>query len=599
MDSISVDGVFDIETESWDIFVLGGLLTRDGYREFRDPDAMVDAMLDIPGDLWAHNGGRFDALWLLEVLRRRGIRAGVSLAGSRVTRVQVGRTTVRDSYALIPMSLAKAAPIAGARKTSAGLPCRCGRACGGYCSVRRDMTPDEYSRLSEYLENDCRVTLAVLDAVSDFAEAHGFAVRGTVGGTAWHSARTLAGIEDAEWRSVGLYKLARRGYFGGRTQVFRPRAAAGWRYDIHSSYPAALARTPVPSGEPRLVVGADASAAYTRGDEGIFAASVAVRSDEWIPPLPLRHSDRLWYPVGSFAGEWTALELRHAELHGATIERISHGLAWPSRSLALAPWCERVWSWRAEAAESNPALARWIKWLANSLTGKLAMRPDIRAVVVSPDNPRACDGALHSCDGEHHPAAHCCEHRCIGRCGRWELVGPSRRVWSRSVYRLPSCGHVHAAAYLTASARVELHAQLLHAGDAAVYCDTDSVYSTRELSRRIGGDLGEWGMEGEMRDWYAVAPKLYRYKDGAAGWRVRAKGIPRATAEDLDVLAAGGTVERDGGVAGLLSAARAGGSLFKTRTISRRSHADGIHVGDREIRGDITFPLDSMNIPVV
>lgn len=599
MRPLTVDAVFDIETEAWDRYVLGGLLTRSGYQEFRDPEELASAILDISGSVWAHNGGRYDALWLSDILRRRGIRARVGLAGSRVTRLDIGKTCVRDSFALIPMSLRKAAPIAGARKTSPGFPCRCGADCGGYCSIRRDMTPEDYARLSEYLENDCRVLLAVLDAVFAFGEDHGLTLRGTVGGTAWASARSSLRLPDAEWETTGFYKLARRGYFGGRVQVFRPRAAEGWRYDIHSSYPAALVRTPVPIGAPRLAVAAEASREYASGSEGIFGAVVNVPASDWIPPLPFRAAGRLWYPTGEIRGVWTALELRHAQSMGTDIRKVEYGLVWPDSDRILAPWCERVWSWRAAAAESNPALAAWIKWLANSLTGKVSQRPDMRVVTLSRDNVRACDGVAHTCDGIHHPIGSCCPHRCIGKCGAWESVGPSRTIWSRAIWKIPSCGHIQIGAYLTAAARVELHAQLVHAGEGAIYCDTDSAYSTCELTRRIGPGLGEWGAEGAMRDWFALAPKLYRYRDGADNWHVRAKGIPKARASDLDVLAAGGTVERAGGVLGFLQAARAGGDLFSARVVRRGSHLTPGRVGDRMQRGDITFPVDCMNIPRV
>lgn len=604
MRSLTIDAVFDIETEAWDKFVLGGLLTREGYREYRDPLALADAILEIRGNVWAHNGGRYDALWLAEILRRRGVRVQISLAGSRVTRMQIGGTVVRDSFALVPMSLAKAAPIAGARKTSPGFPCRCGEDCGGYCSIRRDMSAADFAKLGEYLENDCRVTLAVLDAVAAFAERRGFALCGTVGGTAWNGVRLSAGIPNAEWSDAGTYKLARRGYYGGRVTVFRPRSDCGYRYDIHSSYPAALVRTPVPFGTPELVTGPRASGAYAAGAEGIFAAKVAVHRDTWIPPLPVRGAGRLWFPVGEVSGVWTALELRHAESVGACVLSVDYGLVWPESSRILAGWCESVWSWRAEAeAEGDGALARWIKWIANSLTGKVAMRPSLRLAMISPDSPKACNGIYTPCDGRNHPIGRCCPHRCIGKCGSWEPIGP--RVWSREIFKIPSCGHVQAGAYLTASARVELHLQLLHAGEAAIYCDTDSVYSTRELTRRIGADLGEWGAEGEMRDWFALAPKLYRYRavgaerSPAAGaeWQVKAKGIPKARVGDLDILASGGVVSRPGGVHGFRSAARSGGDLFAARVVKRGSRLDGVHVGDRVIRGDITFPLDAVNIP--
>lgn len=570
--------VLDIETEGWDRFVVGGLLCADGTYIERWHDAeddLVDAVLAVEGDVWSHNGGRFDALWLLDHASRRGLRVAATMAGGRVVAARIGRTTIRDSYALIPMALRTAAGIAGGgvSKGETGLPCSCGGACGGYCSIRRDMPAPLRRRLGEYLRRDCDTLAAVLGALDTFAAREGIPLRGTVGATAWAWASAMLRLPKATWGDAGLYRLARGSYYGGRTEVYRTSAPRGHRYDIRSSYPAALVAAEVPIGPPRLV--ADGRAAYESGAPCAVGALVVVPEGTHVPPLPVRVGERLLFPVGRFAGVWPALELRAAEAAGATIERIGAAVVTPDRGRVLAPWCAHVWGLRAAAEErGEAALARWLKSIANSLTGKLGQDPQGESLVLSPGNPTPCK---------------CGRIPCSGRCGAYTPLDPLGRAWVRGYWRIPACGHVLWCATSTAHARVELGEQLCHAGTAACYCDTDAVYAAKRLARRVGGDLGEWKYEGAMSEFVALAPKVYRYRAADGAGVVHAKGIGRATWDAFDTLAAGGEVDASTGVMGLRSALRRGGPLFVRSHLSRRLHGlGGPLVGGRERDGQLT-----------
>jgi len=540
---IGIDAVFDIETESWSTYVLGAVLTRNGrYFSTRDPEALASRILQIDGDVWAHNGGRYDALWLLSVLDAWGTSWRAHLAGARITLLEAARVRVRDSYALVPMGLAKAAVLGGQTKASTGFRCTCGKDCGGYCRIKRSMPARDYKRLDAYLEQDCRATMAMLKAVAGWCEGEEVPLRGTVGATAWAGAQTMLELPSAKWNR-GAYQLARSGYYGGRAEVYQPVARKVWLYDRNSSYPAALAETEIPVGDVKAI-GVAAGRAYAAGAPGIYRAEVWVPDCEY-PPLPVRLESGLAYPWGTFRGAWPAVELREAEACGAKILRVDYGAIWPRAEKILAPWCERIWKLRAG---SKPVWAAWIKWLANSLTGKLAQRPERRIVVGG--------------RGMKPPP--------------WEPLGPSLRIWTRPAWRIASCGHVQWAAYLTASARIDLLRQIDAAGDSALYCDTDSCYSSRSQTRKIGPELGEWKLEGTEPTWRCWAPKLY-----AAGAKVAAKGLPGIDFGGLCRLAAGEAHVSEQGVSGLSSAARGGGDLFRRQRLTRVSHADGLHFGSR------------------
>jgi len=546
---IGIDAVFDIETESWSTYVLGAVLTSDGrYFATRDPEALAARILQIDGDVWAHNGGRYDALWLLSVLDAWGTPWRAHLAGARITLLEAGRARIRDSFALIPMGLAKGAALGGQAKAETGFKCSCGKACGGYCRIRRGMPERDYRRLDGYLRQDCVATLAMLRAVAGWLEGEAIPLRGTIGSTAWAGAQAQLDCPSAKW-SASAYQLARGGYYGGRVEVYQPVAPRAYMYDRNSSYPAALVETAVPVGDVRTV-SRGAGRAYSGGWPGIYRVEVEVPECEF-PPLPVRLESGIAYPWGGFGGAWTALELRAAESRGAKIQRVDYGVIWQDVEKLYAPYCERIWKLRSG---SDAPWAAWIKWLANSLTGKLAQKPERRIVV----GGRGLKPAP------------------------WEPLGPSLRIWTRPAWRIGACAHVQQAAYLTASARVELLCQMESAPSRSVlYCDTDSDPSAEPQTRKIGPELGEWKFEGLLHPWRCWAPKLY-----AAGDKVVAKGMPGIDAAGLARLCAGEPHVSDRGVSGLATAARGGGSLFRRQRLSRISHADGLHFGSRILASD-------------
>jgi hypothetical protein len=167
----------------------------------------------------------------------------------------------------------------------------------------------------------------------------------------------------------------------------------------------------------------------------------------------------------------------------------------------------------------------------------------------------------------------------------YEPVGNYDWIWRRKVFRISERAHVQWAGVLTSRARIELNRQISHAGDDWCYSDTDSVIATRELTRNIGDDLGQWKFEGHATGFEAIAPKVYTYQDTAGERFARAKGIPDAVRE-WDRINAGETIELNRGVKSLLVAAK-GHKLFERndghRRVSRKEQWCGarIRVGDR------------------
>jgi hypothetical protein len=549
---VRVDAVWDIEAAEWDQFLTGSLWHDGVINVYRNEDDFAEALLSLPPgtNAWAHAGGRYDVLWLLDWCRRKDRipPAQIRLSGSSIASLAIKKGPVfRDSCRLMPMSLKQACTMfEGERKDNLDLPCKCGRDCGGYCSLARTMDERWYRRLEEYLVKDIESLRDTLVALNAYCAANNLVMSGTVASTAWNTAKVRCHLPDTDWDSRA-YRFARSGYYGGLTAVGLTSAQKVYRYDRVSAYPAALSLD-VPTGEMRLLLNERvAGMAWKRDRPGFYRATVDM-PEQLCPPLPVRSDARLVYPWGRFTGTWSRDELHRAEETGAKIIRIHAAIAWAEEKPILKPHVEHCFALR-EKAETK-SLKVWLKFIANSLTGAFAMDPETDIVAL----------------GEEY----------ADREG-YEPVGNYDWIWRRKVFRISERAHVQWAGILTARARVELNRQINHAGNDWCYSDTDSVISTRELTRNVGNELGQWKFEGLATEFEAIAPKVYAYKETVKGSSdaigpvprfVRAKGIPDAVRE-WDRINLGEEIELNRGVKSLLVASR-GDSLFKRNDGHRR-----------------------------
>jgi len=552
-------GYFDIECANWSTFVVGATLAPGAAEpepHWHDASSLLDTMAEAGGEWRSHYGGRYDALLLLTLACERGWRVSATMRGASVLVARLKapgdrktRVTLVDTYALAPVGLAKLAKSAGGEQK-------------GAFDFRR-ITPG-LSRSSatgrelwSYLRSDVLSLRAGDEAWrAVLLDVAGVEPSRTLGGTAWRSAArflTTCGEDVQTSMNRHHYEDGRAAYFGGRVEVMQTKAPRLWRYDRNSSYPAALTRQPVPVGTRRWT-------STWSGEVGTVWARVRVKTQRH-PPLPARFPSRVLYPTGTFDGVWTSAELTAAlATGGASVIKVHRARVADATSLALRDWCLHVWKARVD----RPAWNGLLKLLANSLTGKLAQR-DERAQLfygAVDDAPSGAEPLTEVRDG---------------------------RLWWRTVSsHVAPCARPEWAAFLTSEARVELRAQLEHAGESSLYCDTDSVYSAAPLSRNLGAELGEWKHEGAGTRWHARAPKLYAYDDDAGAPHVKAKGLRGLTPDGFERL---GIVDEDGysepwatddGVESLLSSLSGhGAARFERRELARRVRFDTEWCGGR------------------
>ncbi len=582
---MKITGTLDIECSAWDRFAVAATYqpTQDGDGAgcktiHRSIAALVDHLLSFKASTWyAHAGGNYDFLAIAEELRRREIPCAVDLAGARVSRVVGGGITLRDSWPLVPLSLSVAAAMANERAPVLGLSCRCGKSCGGYCSIRPN---DPRALVAEYCAEDCRVLYRVLRAVAAYAGELGLELRGTLGGTAWATAKKVMSLPDADLSSQ-LWRQIRQAYYGGRVTICRPRAEGpGSHWDISSAYPAALAYTAVPHGQVGCAAGKDALSCLKRNRPGVYACEVTV-PEMFLPPLPARQGARVTYPIGTFRGTWTRNELLAAMARGVTVNKVTWCAVWETESVLFEDLIEKWWRARARAGKKTP-WGEWLRLLPNSLTGKLAEGPDRKSAKMFPDEIKLCDGKRP-----------CSARACTGACGAMEQLDMWGQVWGVPFYRPAPSGHIQWAAYLTAATRERWLFGAESQGKDLVYGDTDSLWTTSRVAPQpSGAGLGRWEYKHAWREWECAAPRAYRYRqDERSGVVVRTSGM---TITESDWNRGEGSTDR--GVLSFMEAAKASRGLFKRRdarwTLPTRGSDRGWY-GDRMLDAEerITFPV--------
>lgn len=508
--------VYDIETEAWDTFVLGAIY--DGKRvevyDYREECAFAERLMQSKGPIVAHNGGRFDHLWLVDAARkyhlmRKPFRISLSSAG--IVSMRHGDALFLDSYRLYPMSLDKLTN--GAKHDLSDL-CSCGRACGGYCAIRRDMPGPVWDRVVSYLHADVIELWKALDHFDRYRASLDLPTAYTVAGVAWKSAKHDLGLPDTLFHSQAAWVPVRAGCHGGRVEVFRTISRDGHSADVNSMYPAMLAQTPIPWGMPSIRHGRAARAAFLAGMPGIY--NVTVRAPEsFAPPLPCKIGDRLTFPWGRFVGQWSKIELDHAEACGVELEDFHMATVWPEARIVFPDWVNRLFDARHKAGKRSRE-GVWIKYIVNSLTGRLASRCEVNSIAVGIDDPKGHDPLC--------PKVQC-------KCGAHRLIsapGQEPAVWQSTRFKIQSYSHPEWASYLLGAARVKLHKMI---DESAVYCDTDGIKRENTIpAGELGSELGQWEDEGGYDLFEAIAPKVYRYRKGDT-WEYRIKGIPAKPSE--------------------------------------------------------------------
>lgn len=190
------------------------LITFDTTIEF------VEYVKDKPIIIYAHNGGKFDFMYLLPYLVHDGVEVKAQIINGRIVSMPLGKATLIDSFAAVPQSLGSI------QKDTIE-----------YWKLERENRTRYRAEIIDYMRGDCVYLYNLMVAYRQTA-----GTKKTIASNALAHAKKL-GINpgttnhrfDANYRPF---------YFGGRTQCFQRGTHKNIRvFDIKSSYPRAMMET--------------------------------------------------------------------------------------------------------------------------------------------------------------------------------------------------------------------------------------------------------------------------------------------------------------------------------------------------------------------
>jgi len=532
------------------------------YQEFRDephlrkrgwerratsPGGCVDKVLSYllssffnNYTFYAHAGGSFDHLFWLSWLREHDDEYGFEVipVQSSIQAIKVWRIpenpedTIKerwlflDSYKLFPSSLAK-------MLKSFNLEGK----------VQHDLEMDEDDeRWSVYLKQDCVGLANGLMAIHDLMENK---LHGEVGMTAPSTSMKLfrrrflgrkgsvkriprhqhwPECENKETCDGCAHVWIRRGYYGGRTELFRTFGESLHYYDINSSYAKSMSE-PQPVGDRLITDTLDWRMA--ENNAGFVECTVYIPPDCPLPPLPHRaKSGKLLFPTGTFSGVWSTreLELLNDPFVNGKILSVKK-CVWFGLKPVFGEMIDVLWNLRQKCLsgcstksckgcnpEYDEGLSALAKIMINACYGKFGMRQERTSIVFSNYKDKEhcflCQEPLkHERPGAEYIGSLCEE--CEGSKPASDEHGD---VWYQSKKVEASYIIPHIAAHITALARIRIWQFMklaIESGGNVYYTDTDSCLTDIVLpsSQELGAFKDEY--PGKTLRGRFVQPKVY------------------------------------------------------------------------------------------
>jgi hypothetical protein len=460
--------------------------------------------------IYAHNGGKFDYMFLIKFLR-----GSVLFKGAGIMTAQIGKHQLRDSINICPGRLASY------RKDSID-----------YKLMTRAKRERHKKAIIKYCISDC---VYLYERVSHFLSEHGFKL--SVGQAAMAALKKHypSNMRIGEQTDTWLRPF----FFGGRSECIQGRKHVFGDlkvYDVNSMYPSVMAHCAHPidgqfnnrRGQPTP----QTVFIELECDNNHALISRVTETDEH------HHKGDVTYDVSHGVFQTTVWEYNVALRYGLISNiRIIRCIDYENRStfadfvlpryalrerlkLALDACADK------ESFEyaSLKLQATDIKDILNNAWGKFAQNPRRfkESFLTNPGEappPEVTDPAnpwgVAACGDTHYAPNIQTEYYDI-----WERPSPSKRF-----------NNIATGASITGAARAKLLEAIQHA-ENPYYCDTDSLLCTHLDESKVEinpAKLGAWKLENEWTEAIIVAKKgYYLYNSTTGAEKFRWKGAPHA-----------------------------------------------------------------------
>lgn len=515
--------VFDIESNDWKDFVVGGYYDGENYEHYGSILEFLHFVTDDGEDkvVYAHNGGAFDFSFVLQdIICGEGkddfslgsvLPRGSAFLSIEVTRIykhkngeveEGAKIMFRDSLALLPFSL---------KSLTENFKTECAKGEWDHKNVRKTRYDP---KLLSYLKADCIGLYQVLDKFFHWPLIRETGISFTIASQALKVFRST--LKD---RIMGcpVYckndefnadKFVRQSYFGGRTEVFRPyfkekgKKLSCW--DINSLYPSVMHGSEYPTTFKHW------SHTYNPKEFGFWEATVRVPKDMYVPPLGALFSidkktkavkrvadsslGKFLFCTGEFSGVWTSIELEYAKSVGVEIVSTGKGAIFENGGFIFKDFIEMLWDMR-QKAEKDSVDSFICKLLLNSCYGRFGLNLEREQLVIDEGQ----DGV--SLSGYEF------------KTGR--IVNGTEEVFRfvKEIQTIKSFTNVAIASWVTAQARILMHKHYIKQQETLYYTDTDSAFLEDDGKMVSSKKLGEFKYEYSAGEACFILPKAYSLAD--------------------------------------------------------------------------------------
>lgn len=359
------------------------------------------------------------------------------------------------------------------------------------------------AELHEYYDrvmNDAKATFRLGEFIENFYYNEcGIPLQLTVGAAAM-KLFTMKYFTDYWERESDFYsQYERYAYYGGRTEIFKRGEQVTYSYDVNSMYLSIMRDCEIPD----VITGKYIDnkppnwRKYLKKYLGIWHVKITCPDKVYLPLLPVRMDGKLKFPVGTFTGYWTSIELNKALEIGYKINQVYDFLYYRHSKKYFTELAKFVWTKRKEyKALNNRGMDLMIKRIGNSLYGKFAQRNSDNYFGRLADYKEDLPDVL-------------------------EFIEYKGEIWIVIKGELRPSKHEFPAisAFITSYARLRLYQAMESNQDTLIYVDTDSVKLTSKAKGiDVGKELGQWGLESAGEVVIFHRPKLYGNKR---------KGVPK------------------------------------------------------------------------
>lgn len=532
--------VLDIETWKSKSFAFGVFYWTDTqeYQTFYSASALKTYILNMVRKdkktkykfkILGHNIS-YDLNWIFgnyeifftKLYKKEGKRERVMIdclaRGGRFYYAKYYNIKIIDTFNLWPMSLADAGEAVGFNKLQ---------------------TPDKFldgkiSKITEkdveYCRRDCEVCFKIYVQMKEFVESLNGKLGLTISSSSvsilrnWPESRIneFLNILNSNWRIAELDDKFRKGYYGGRTEVFEREIKFGNYYDVNSLYPSVMQPGNFYPDPTKLrTIGCDLNQNILDRYEGCADILIEIPENLKYPPLPVRNEilQKNIFPVGKIRGVYCFPEIRLALSLGCEILETHEIIISDRIDSPFGKLINDFYELRKEYKKTKDPREKILKRFMNHLYGKFCQW-DYEDKIFK----------LDTYEGE----GEIFKHK-----GEWYVRVSTEKTRSRMDI-------ICIGAYVTSLSRCKLYDYIMEC-EKVVYCDTDSIITTSILED--SKELGEMKLEHKIlygsflgrKDYFIIEAEkgvfdkingMYIYYEGKGF--VKRKGCPLKSLLEYD-----------------------------------------------------------------